>query len=34
MKINVEYIPTYDKPIWYFDNVNHLVEVWDWRSLI
>lgn len=34
MKIAVTYLPTYEKPIWYFDNVNRRIDVWDWRSLI
>lgn len=34
MRISIKYTATYDKPIWYFDNANHIISVWDWRSLI
>jgi hypothetical protein len=33
MKIPITYEPSYSKPIWYFDNLNHVICVWDWRSL-
>lgn len=33
MKIQVKHIPNHDKPIWYFDNSNRVISVWNWETI-